>query len=137
MDTKRSPPPRNVAGMAPASVLLALLKGRGAVANALPPRGFDFLRARGRPFPFSSPSLERGDGAPGGARGLRGPLGVCETPLADPLRRELPARLGRAQRGPPPGMRDPSDVGASASRRSTVSPRNASRRAPLGRTGQS
>ena len=68
--------------------------------------------------PFFRPSSCEGNGAPGGARGLRGPLGVCETPLADSLRRSLPAHLGRAQRGPPPGMRGPNDVGASASRRS-------------------
>jgi hypothetical protein len=61
-------------------------------------------------------------------------MGVCETPVASPLRRDLPAHHGRAQRGPPLGMRDPSDVGASASRRSTATPCSMAKPKPAGAT---
>jgi hypothetical protein len=47
------------------------------------------------------------------------PWELARLPWQVLLRRDLPAQLGRAQRGPPSGMRSPSNVGACAFRRST------------------
>jgi hypothetical protein len=101
-------------------------KGRGTKSQRSAARILCFW-APGTPIPFflslaEARVMERRE-APGDCATV--PLGVCETPLADSLRRSLPAHLGRAQRGPPPGMRDPSDVGASASRRSTTAGKQA------------
>ena len=81
---------------------------RKSQRSAAPWLGF-FLRAPGRPFPFFRPPPKRGDGAPGGARGLRG------TPW-----RAFRYRLaGRARFARPCPGREPNNVGPCASRRST------------------
>src|SRR3954465_7805603 len=76
-------------------------------ANASPTLLFDFA-ARVTPFPFSVPE-RRGNGAPGGARGLRGPLRALREPVprADQGRFARPA-LGRA----PPSAKGAAPPGA-------------------------